>query len=171
MSKVGGPGASRAGGPGIAVVRGIHAFVRSIPIGAIMVQQQVYFLGICIVPVRRRPLDTALDDSVTATGSRPAPKQTRRRDLNKDGLLCLVLHEAQKVVLRWTGRVVEGKEVQIDYVGRCLVDECLRGRKGLEVGRVGISDADVGRRAGVTRIGGGIKLGGPMNKILAYIDG
>lgn len=105
-----------------------------------------------VIPVRRRTLDAAGDNSRATAGTGPGTKQTRGGDLDEDGLEGLVLEEAHKGLAVGAGR----EDVEVDDVGGGLVDVGLRGGEGLEVRGVGVADHDGAGAAGVARVRGGV---------------
>ncbi len=126
-----------------AVAVGAGALKRPVPIGAVEIQQQVSLPGHGVVPEGGRALDPGLDNGRRAAGARPVPEQPVRRRLHEDGLARLVLHEAQEA-LPVAAR--DGQDVQVDDVGRGLVDVRLWRGEGVEVRRVRVADLDIGCR-------------------------
>lgn len=130
-------------------------FVRPVAVATVKIKQQVRLAGHRVVPERGRTLNTGLDDGRVAARPRKGPQNSRRGVVHKHALFALVLHEAQKrLVGGGTGEVHpigcrERQYGQVDGVARGLVDVRLGLRERLEVGRVSITDACVGRRAGV----------------------
>lgn len=142
----------------------VRALVGPIAVPAVKVEQQVHFARHRVIEIRRRALDRGLDDGRGAAGSRPGAEEARGGGLDEDGLLGLVLHEAEEV-----GAVgVEGEDCQVYYVGGGLVDVGLWGGECLEVGGVGIADLGVGGRACVFCVRGGIEFGGPEDHVLRF---
>lgn len=137
MPQVGWEPGPTAGGPGVPL--GIRAFIWSISIAAVEVQENMDFGVVLVVPVCSRTFNTRGDDTAASSSSRPGPKETSRRVLQEDGLGGLVLHEAQ-ITLPFR---IEREDIEVDDVGRRVVDIGLRCTKGLEVACVGIPDLDI----------------------------
>lgn len=120
--------------------------IRPVPVGAVVVQEDVSLALDLVVPERCRPLDARVDDRAGAALPGEVPVQAVDAVVDKDGLERLVLHEADEL------RVAagHGEDGEVDDVRGAQVDVGVGRREGDKVARVGVSDHGVRRRAGVS---------------------
>ena len=119
-----------------AVAPGARRGQRRVAVAAVVVDQQVGPARGPVVPVRRRALGLRADEGAAAAGPRPRAVEPGRRVLHEDVLERLVLEEAEVGVLV---AAAVGQDVEVDYVGWCVVDVGCWRAKGPEVARICLS--------------------------------